>query len=213
MLCGAPTDSAEGTQGAVALHVPDLKVELLAIYGMPVTKSHTDNDRRLSWAELHMKILDQLQGSKFDILAGGDLNAHMARQQLTERGHLECGRCSTRATDANGKAVLAMCKELRLRILNYEFSAPCGDHHTYVGNAAFRSSTVDFVCVSENARGRVNSLRLTSGRPPHRDMTDHRGILVHWTRVTRNTARECFQPKACPFSDDGVATPGTPEAK
>ena len=198
---------------AVALHVPDLKVELLAIYGMPVTKSHTDNDRRLSWAELHMKILDQLQGSKFDILAGGDLNAHMARQQLTEGGHLECGRCSTRVTDANGKAVLAMCKELRLRILNYEFPAPCGDHHTYVGNAAIRSSTVDFVCVSENARGRVNSLRLTSGRPPHRDMTDHRGILVQWTRVTRNTARECFQPKACPFSDDGAATPGTPEAK
>ena len=198
---------------AAALHIPELRLILLGVYGMPMTRTHTDKDRSSSWTELHARIREQMQGETAHIMAGGDLNAHICAVKLREGGHPGHERCTTRATDANGKAVLGLCKDLSLQILNYARPMPNEDYTTYIGNSAIRSSTVDYVCGSEEAVKHVEAIRLTKGRKPYGDMTDHKGILVQWRHDSAKRARVAWEPRVCPFTDGAKAEEGSPEEK
>ena len=202
------------TERAVALFIPQYRVQLLVVYGMPMTKTHTDDDRRASWAELHSKIFEHMRDAKCPILAGGDLNAHISAKQLRDGGHPERCKCVTKSTDANGRAVLELCKALQMTILNYADDQPRNDYTTYMGNAVINSSTVDYVCVSADARGRLDgAIRLTTGRHPYGRMTDHKGLMVTWKMDTAKRQRDAWTQRECPFSETRVTTPGSPEEK
>ena len=90
----------------------------------------------------------------------------------------------------NGKAVLNLCKELRLTVMNYAMEMPGGDYTTYTGNAAIRSSTVDYACVSEDAAKSITRVRLTTGRKPMCDIDRPQG----GGSMTRQ--KECLFQKA-----------------
>ena len=208
-----PEELVPITDRAAALYIPGYRVHLLVVYGMPNTDTHTENDRAASWAELHAKIFEQMRDETIPILMGGDLNAHINAKSLLEGDHPERGKCVTKKTDANGRATLELCKALQLTIMNYDQDAPKGDYTTYMGNAAFKSSTVDYVCVSGDMRRNFINMKLTTGRPPHSNKTDHKGLLVQWKLDSVKRMRENWTPRRCPFSEQGNAQAETSERK